>query len=104
MLGEAGNMRFDQVLSCLDLIEVLPCAHRLRRVTQVAGPTVPVLANSLDGRVRESRTLAERGAHRMTDILHGLQEHTGCDHPRTSSLPLRPRRRPRRRSTAAYVD
>ena len=41
-LGEAGNVRLDEVLPSLDLVEVLARPNRLRRVSDVAGTGVPV--------------------------------------------------------------
>src|SRR5581483_663830 len=52
--GEAGNVGLDKVLASLDLVEVLLAPDGLRRVSDVAGPAVPVLADLLDRDVLEA--------------------------------------------------
>ncbi len=48
MLGKAGNVGLDMVLSGFNLIEVLAGSDTLRRVTEIARPAVPIRANTLD--------------------------------------------------------
>jgi hypothetical protein len=52
-LGETGDVRFDEILALLDLIEVLARADRFRRVPDIAGPHVPIRADRVDRDIGE---------------------------------------------------
>lgn len=47
-VGKTRNVILDEILTGLDLVEVLLCADGSSGVANVAGPRVPVIANARD--------------------------------------------------------
>src|SRR5262252_2938637 len=45
-LRKTRDVRFDKILACLDLIEILPRANWFGRVPNVAGTCVPIVMHS----------------------------------------------------------
>lgn len=52
-LGERGNVRLNEVFASFDLVEIFPGADDSRRVADVAGTGVPVIADAGDFDVDE---------------------------------------------------